>query len=474
MEFFFRFHQCGVTRKTKLKNNSTMKKSILLMAICVLLFGAGHAAVVTGSVYDSETGSYIAKASVILAKSDGLAMKTTTTDATGNFEIKDIEAGEYILKVNYKSFETYELKFTLAEKETKQLYVYLTSKLIVDTIIKVSEEKVATESGKTARTSYSKKDYVNSPCGGNSYQSFAYDEPAIDWNTESYDYINENKFKEVSNDPLSTFSIDVDRASYSNVRRFLNSNQMPNPDAVRIEEMINYFDYNYKQPTGEYPFSTNLELGECPWNKNHQLLLIGIQGKKMISEEIPANNLVFLIDVSGSMSDYNKLPLLKQAFKILVEQLRPQDRVAIVVYAGAAGLILPSTSGKEKATILAALDRLEAGGSTAGGEGIKLAYKIAKENFIVKGNNRVILATDGDFNIGESSDASMERLIEDKRESGVFLSILGFGMGNYKDSKMEKLSNKGNGNYAYIDNIMEARKIFGEELWVLYLPSPKM
>ncbi|HQL69603.1 MAG TPA: DUF3520 domain-containing protein, partial [Bacteroidales bacterium] len=221
----------------------------------------------------------------------------------------------------------------------------------------------------------------------------------------------------------------------------------------------------YKQPTGEHPFSTSLELGECPWNKNHQLLLVGIQGKKMISEEIPATNLVFLIDVSGSMSDYNKLPLLKQAFKILVEQLRPQDRVAIVVYAGAAGLVLPSTSGKDKATILAAIDRLEAGGSTAGGAGINLAYKIAKENYIPKGNNRVILATDGDFNVGESSDASMERLIEEKRESGVYLSILGFGMGNYKDSKMEKLSNKGNGNYAYIDNIMEARKIFSEELW---------
>lgn len=444
-----------------------MKRTMLFLAICTLLIGAGHTAVVKGTVYDSGTGSYIAKASVIIAKTDGTSLKTTTSDANGDFEISIEDQGNFILKVNLKGYEIYELSFSLAAKETKQLYVYLVPQINVVDDVKVTEEKEEVEhmNIQTGRTSCSKKDYASAPCGGAAYNSFAYDEQAVDWNTESYDYINENKFKEVSNDPLSTFSIDVDRASYSNVRRFINSNQTPYPDAVRIEEMINYFDYNYKQPTGEHPFSTSLELGECPWNKNHQLLLVGIQGKKMISEEIPATNLVFLIDVSGSMSDYNKLPLLKQAFKILVEQLRPQDRVAIVVYAGAAGLVLPSTSGKDKATILAAIDRLEAGGSTAGGAGINLAYKIAKENYIPKGNNRVILATDGDFNVGESSDASMERLIEEKRESGVYLSILGFGMGNYKDSKMEKLSNKGNGNYAYIDNIMEARKIFSEELW---------
>ncbi|HRW21509.1 MAG TPA: VWA domain-containing protein, partial [Bacteroidales bacterium] len=263
----------------------------------------------------------------------------------------------------------------------------------------------------------------------------------------------------------STFSVDVDRAAYANIRRFLNQNTMPYPDVVRVEEMINYFDYDYPQPDGNHPFSTSLELGVCPWNKDHKLLLVGIQGEKMESENIPPANLVFLIDVSGSMNSSNKLPLLKQSFKILVDQLRSEDRVAIVVYAGAAGCVLESTPGSEKAKILAALDLLEAGGSTAGGAGIKLAYKIAKENFIKNGNNRVILASDGDFNVGESSDAAMERLIEEKRKEGVFLTILGFGMGNYKDSKMEKLSNKGNGNYAYIDNILEAKKMFVDELW---------
>lgn len=446
-----------------------MKRTIIFMVICSVLTVASHAATVKGIVYESESGAFIAKASAVLASSDGKVLKTTTTDASGNFEFKDLIQGKYTLKVNYKGFETYELIFNLSENENKQLYVYMTVGLVVnrDKDIKKSDRLEIKEQEDSGQMQFNRKESVTSaPCGGNAgYNSFAYDQAPIDWNTESYDYINENKFKEVSHDPLSTFSIDVDRASYANVRRFINNNQMPYADAVRIEEMINYFDYNYKQPTGEHPFSTTLELGECPWNKEHQLLLIGIQGKKMISEEIPANNLVFLIDVSGSMNYHNKLPLLKQAFKILVDQLRPQDKVAIVVYAGAAGLVLPSTSGKDKATILAAIDRLEAGGSTAGGAGLKLAYKVAKENFITNGNNRVILASDGDFNVGESSDAAMERLIEERRDEGVFLTILGFGMGNYKDSKMEKLSNKGNGNYAYIDNIMEARKIFSEELW---------
>lgn len=286
-----------------------------------------------------------------------------------------------------------------------------------------------------------------------------------DFNTESYDKITENAFVSPINEPLSTFSVDVDRAAYANVRRYLEGNQLPPQDAVRIEEMINYFNYSYPQPTGEDPFSVNLEYAECPWSPTHQLIAIGLKGKEIEVNEVPSSNLVFLIDVSGSMSDANKLPLLKQSFKILIEKLRPSDRVAMVVYAGAAGVVLPSTSCDEKDKIIGAFDKLEAGGSTAGGEGIKLAYKIAKDNFIQGGNNRVILATDGDFNIGESSDAAMERLIEKKREEGVFLTVLGFGMGNYKDSKMEKLSNAGNGNYAYIDNILEAKKTLGKEFF---------
>ena len=293
----------------------------------------------------------------------------------------------------------------------------------------------------------------------------AYDYDATEnFNTESYDVINENIFKDVVNNPLSTFSVDVDRASYSNVRRFLTQNQKPVKDAVRIEELINYFDYDYPQPTNGHPFSITIEADKCPWNTKHQLFLVGLKGENINENEIPANNLTFLIDVSGSMSSANKLPLLKQAFKYLVENLRPQDRVAIVVYAGAAGVVLESTPGNQKEKIIAALDMLQAGGSTAGGEGINLAYKIAKQNFIKNGNNRVILASDGDFNVGASSDAEMVRLIEEKRNDGIFLSILGFGMGNYKDSKMEQISNAGKGNYAYIDNILEAKKVFGTEL----------
>jgi Ca-activated chloride channel family protein len=291
------------------------------------------------------------------------------------------------------------------------------------------------------------------------------EEAPKEFNTEEYDKIVENAFVSALTNPLSTFSVDVDNASYSNVRRFLNSNEMPYPGSVRIEEMINYFDYQYRQPTDEHPFSVSMEMGKCYWNTEHYLVQIGLKGKEIEIEKIPSGNMVFLIDVSGSMENTNKLPLLKSAFKILMEKLRPSDRVAIVVYAGAAGLVLESTSCDEKDKIINAFDNLSAGGSTAGGEGIKLAYKIAKQNFIQGGNNRVILATDGDFNIGQSSDASLEKMIEEKRKDGIFLTVLGFGMGNYKDSKMEKLSNAGNGNYAYIDNILEAKKVLGKEIW---------
>ncbi len=284
------------------------------------------------------------------------------------------------------------------------------------------------------------------------------------WNTEEYATIHDNIFHNPLQVPLSTFAIDVDAASYSNVRRFINNGQLPPKDAVRIEELLNYFDYDYPAPGAEVPFSIYTEVGPAPWNPPHQLVLIGLQGKKIAHKDLPPANLVFLVDVSGSMAAPNKLPLLKSAFRLLTGQLRPQDKVSIVVYAGAAGLVLPPTPGDEKSAILQALDNLEAGGSTAGGAGIKLAYKIARENFIEGGNNRIILATDGDFNIGASSNAAMERLVEKERQSGIFLTVLGFGMGNYKDSKMEILADKGNGNYAYIDNMREAKKVLVNEL----------
>jgi Ca-activated chloride channel family protein len=290
-----------------------------------------------------------------------------------------------------------------------------------------------------------------------------YPAPGDGFNTEDYDGIVENRFRAVKDNPLSTFSIDVDAASYSNVRRFINNGQLPPAGAVRTEELINYFHYNYPQPEEGKPFSIHTELSEAPWNNAHHLVLISLQGRKIATENIPPSNLIFLIDVSGSMEADNKLPLVKQSMKMLTDQLREKDKVAIVVYAGTAGLVLPATSGSYPQTIKDAIDRLTAGGSTAGGEGIKLAYSIARQNFIQGGNNRVILCTDGDFNVGASSDAEMEKLIEQERKSGVFLTVLGYGMGNYKDNKMQKLADKGNGNHAYIDDISEAKKVLVNE-----------
>jgi Ca-activated chloride channel family protein len=287
----------------------------------------------------------------------------------------------------------------------------------------------------------------------------AHEEPT----QEDYDSFVENAFESPKMTPLSTFSIDVDNASYTNIRRFINNGQTVPKDAVRVEEMMNFFKYQYPQPQSEHPFSITTEYSECPWNPNNKLVRIGLQGKNIPSESLPASNLVFLIDVSGSMSDMNKLPLVKESLKALVAQLRDEDKIAIVVYAGAAGLVLPSTSGSDKQTIINALDKLNSGGSTAGGAGIQLAYKTAEEHFIKGGNNRVILATDGDFNVGASSDSDMQTLIEDKRKSGVFLTCLGYGMGNYKDSKLETLADKGNGNYAYIDSIQEANRFLVKE-----------
>ncbi len=285
----------------------------------------------------------------------------------------------------------------------------------------------------------------------------------IDYNNEEYAALVENAFELTRNQPVSTFSIDVDNASYSNVRRMISYGGKVDKNSVRVEEMINYFKYNYPQPTNGDPFSINTEYSASPWNPKHKLLKIGLQGKNIPMDRLPASNIVFLIDVSGSMSQENKLPLLKSSLKVLLNQLRPKDKVGIVVYAGSAGMVLPPTSAGEKEKIIQALDKLEAGGSTAGGEGIELAYTLAKQNFIKGGNNRVVLATDGDFNVGASSASDIEALITEKRKTGIFLTCLGYGMGNYKDNTMEILADKGNGNYAYIDNMQEANKFLGRE-----------
>lgn len=434
------------------------------MLFASILFSA----TIEGSVSDNASGNSISDAEVKLYKM-GIIIRTVKTDNIGMFQFTNLDEGPYNVRVNVKGYsEFFEKNIILEKNDFHRMTIFMnveviavqnnTNHILLDAPCEEAEIVISSGYAKNKLNSGNRSYFY-----GNS--AAAYDDVYVQHNTESYDFIQENGFKDVLNDPLSTFSIDVDRASYANVRRFINNSQMPYADAVRVEEMINYFDYDYENPQNEHPFGTHLELGDCPWNKKSKLLMIGIQGEEMESENIPACNLVFLIDVSGSMNSDNKLGLLKKSFRLLVDKLRPEDKVSIVVYAGAAGCVLPSTNGKDKAKILAALDGLTAGGSTAGGAGIKLAYQIAVDNFIEAGNNRVILATDGDFNIGASSDGEMERLIEKKRDLGIYLTVLGFGMGNYKDSKMEKLSNKGNGNYAYIDNIMESNKIFGQELW---------
>lgn len=446
-----------------------MKTLSLFISIMILSISSFADAVIKGSVSDPSSNA-IANAKVhLLQHKKELAVKKT--DAKGNFRFEKLSPGSYQLYAEANGYEKSifqavvlgpdserSLHFTLrvSVKDIEKKLVLEQTKTEVDNCEEMAPVMYDSRISNRHLVSGSGAAHSTNAVDGSGY---------IQHNTEEYDFIAENRFKEVTDDPLSTFSIDVDRASYSNLRRFLNRNQLPPKDAVRIEEMINYFNYDYPQPTDGHPFSVNKELGTCPWNEEHDLLLVGLKGEEMATEEVPASNIVFLLDVSGSMSSHNKLPLLKKAFHILIDKLRPKDRVAIVVYAGSAGMVLESTPGNKKAKIRGALDRLNAGGSTAGGAGIKLAYKIAKQNYIPGGNNRVILATDGDFNVGASSDAAMERLIEEKRNDGVFLTILGFGMGNYKDAKMEKLSNKGNGNYAYIDNIMEAKKMFSEEIW---------
>lgn len=426
--------------------------------LIVLAFRPVNSHTVTGTVTDEQGNPLSSVAVTYKGTKQG-----TVTNINGNYSIT-IASSTGTLVFSTIGFETVEQK--------------VAGKSVINIIMKtqnaVMQEVVVTgmASKKESKVlGYSNNVYSRGLAGtvpgiyvNRDYHDFKKtDDSYIDYNRESYDKITENQFMKVKDNPLSTFSIDVDAASYSNVRRFLNQGQLPPAGAVRIEEMVNYFKYEYPQPSNNDPFSINTEIADAPWNKEHKLVLIGLQGKKIPTEHLPASNLVFLIDVSGSMQDPNKLPLVKASMKMLVEQLREQDKISLVVYAGAAGIVLKPTSGADKTKIKDAIDKLEAGGSTAGGAGIKLAYKTAKENLFKNGNNRVILCTDGDFNVGESSDDAMERLIENERKSGVFLTVLGYGMGNYQDAKMQKLADKGNGNHAYIDGISEAKKVLVNE-----------
>ena len=453
------------------KQEENMKKTksgvtaIGILIGLMLILGialAENAASLEGVVSDSR-GVAVPGVEVIAENTATQVTHRTKTDKKGHFVFQDLPVGIYDLwvlmpgiqavkesGVVLQSGKTAVVDFTL-QVEKNVVFPAMPART------KLAEAKMSDKMMQTVA------EEAEGYTKGGVRREFPY-RPRDEWNTEEYDRIYENRFLLALENPLSTFSIDVDTASYSNVRRFINSNQFPYKDAVRIEEMINYFSYDYPQPQKDHPFSITTEISTCPWNVSHRLIHIGLQGRTMESKNLPASNLVFLLDVSGSMGQPNKLPLLQKAFRLLVNELGPEDRVSIVVYAGAAGLVLPSTEANKKETIASAIERLSAGGSTAGGAGIKLAYKVAQENYIRDGNNRIILATDGDFNVGVSSTSELVRMIEDYRKKGIFLTILGFGMGNYKDGRMEQLADKGNGNYFYVDNLMEAKKVFVNDM----------
>jgi Ca-activated chloride channel family protein len=434
--------------------------SAIMILLIIMSFIKPVTFLINGTVADASTGAGIQGVTVTI-KGSGTKVRT---DANGAFSLT-IEGKSQTLVFSSPGYTTVTKK--VKEGDTKiSIKLSAAAEKNEEVIVmgySTGDDKALSGMVPGLQVSPSKTRMLNirEKKMPNQHYDRVYEAPPID--REGYDAITENGFKTVGQDPLSTFSIDVDAASYSNVRRMLNMGQLPPAGAVRIEEMINYFKYDYKAPEKDDPFSINTEIAACPWNNNHQLVSVGLQGKLIPTDNLPASNLVFLIDVSGSMEDPNKLPLVQQSLKLLVDQLREKDKVALVVYAGNAGLVLPSTSGEEKIKIKDAIGRLSAGGSTAGGAGIKLAYKTARENFIKSGNNRIILCSDGDFNVGISSDAALEEMIETERKSGVFLTILGYGMGNYQDAKMQKLAGKGNGNHAYIDNLSEARKVLVKE-----------
>ena len=441
-----------------------MKKALLfiLLAFISILVNSQNTlnkSSLRGIVQDVNNKESIPFANIALYQ-DTLLISGTQSDIDGKYSFNNLAAGSYKIVVQNIGYQKLEIDhIVLHQNKITSLNLVMKTAAIQLELFEVVQYNAPLISKDVALSSYSISSKRRRFRQGSNRALGISPE-----RRESYAFIKDNQYQMVNKNPLSTFSIDVDRASYSNIRRHLNEGNLPPKDAVRIEEMINYFSYNYPQPIGEHPFSINTEYTNCPWNSNHKLVHIGIQGKKVEMSDAKANNLVFLIDVSGSMNASNKLDLLKKGLYLLVDNLRSKDKVSIVVYAGAAGVVLAPTSGKNKDKIKDAISNLNAGGSTAGGAGIELAYKLAKEHFIKNGNNRILLATDGDFNVGVSNENELERLIVEKRNDNIFLSVLGFGTGNLQDSKMEILADKGNGNYNYIDNILEAKKVLVTEL----------
>ena len=431
-----------------------LRMRVVLAFVCLLVASLSAQADrgrITGVITDSG-GAVLYGVTVTLT---GSGEQRVLTNERGEFTFDSVVPGKYTLRATLPGFVDLMREVSVTGRGVVRLMLQMAVGALQERVT-VSAESPAS----AARLATPPPALLGAVGGGLLTRAY---NSAADFDTETYDHIDEGGLRRVVNDPLSTFSIDVDTASYANVRRFLTDGSLPPAGAVRIEELINYFRFDYPQPAGDDPFSVTTELAACPWNPKHRLALIGIRGRESNDEEPAPRNLVFLLDVSGSMQPPNKLPLVRNAMRMLVDTLTSQDRIAIVVYAGASGLVLPSTRGDQKGMIHHALARLEAGGSTNGADGIELAYEVARRQFVRGGVNRVILATDGDFNVGVTSQDELIRLIEHERESGVFLSVLGVGTGNLKDSTMEKLADKGNGNYAYLDSLQEARKVLVRE-----------
>ena len=433
-----------------------MKRSLLLILVfavaCasqdVKVLPTPPSGVVRGIVTDSG-GAPLPGVTVMVAN------RTAVTDALGQFIFTHIPAGEHAFTAELAGFSRTQYRVVLTPERGAAVAAVLQLGTVTESIT-VSAD---------APSTYPTMTVTASMTGGNTAVShFTPIQEVTLSSPTTYGKFKDHDFIEAQKQRVTTFAIDVDRASYAIVRRHLASGIVPPPDAVRVEEFLNYFTWNYPQPSGSAPFTITSEVAGCPWNLRNRLVRIGIQGRNLDQWKMAPNNLVFLIDVSGSMSSPDKLPLLQSAFRVLTNELRAEDRVSLVVYAGAAGLVLPPTSGADKQTILTAVDNLRSGGSTAGGAGIELAYKTAQDHFLKDGNNRVILATDGDFNVGVSGPGALQKLIEEKRKSGVFLSVLGVGTDNLRDDAMETLADKGNGNYAYLDSLKEAEKVFRREL----------
>lgn len=450
--------------------------SLILLLLALVAAKDAKTGSISGVVTESAKGKLPISGITVICSLDNNRITDAITDQNGFYRISGLAAGKYKLEVSNPSYKTWTKKqVRVCKNRNTKVNITLepapteiTDALGTEHVNIAAYEQALSQIDNIYSTSgnagVTKQDAVGSSSA--IYPApHAFIPPYVPPNsTEDYNPITPNIFHSTLDEPLSTFAIDVDTADYSNIRRMLTQNMLPEPRSVRIEELLNYFEYDYPQPEGKHPFAVYSEMGVCPWNQKRNLVHIGLQGRKLNLDAAPPSNLVFLIDVSGSMNTYNKLPLVKDALGMLTDNLRAKDRVAIVVYAGAAGLVLPSTYGDSKSQIRYAMDQLQAGGSTAGGAGIELAYKTATENFIPGGNNRIILCTDGDFNVGASSDAHLTQLVEDNRNKGVYLTVLGFGMGNIKDNKMELLADKGNGNYAYIDTINEAKKVLVNEM----------